>query len=78
MRFAPLTIVLAAILTTPPASDPPPAYVTVTDERVALGNQFLERGLDLSGNTVRTAYHREQADGEADAGRVAGVCHPHR
>jgi hypothetical protein len=32
------------------------AYVTATDHRVALGNQFLERGLDLSGGTVRTAY----------------------
>ena len=52
---APLTLALVSFLAAQSAGMPP-AYVAVTGDHVALGNQYLERGLDVSGRTVRTAY----------------------
>lgn len=56
MWFAPLSLILLPLATIAHAGDAPSAYVLVTGDRIVLGNQYLERGLDLSGRTVRTAY----------------------
>ena len=63
MWSVPLCILLP-LLATQSAAVVSPAYVTVTENRMVLGNQFLERALDLSENTVRTTYLKNKLTGK--------------
>ena len=64
MWSVPITSVLMPLLALCSMGETPPAYVRVTDAQVVLGNQFIERGLDLSGGTVRTIYFENKLTGK--------------
>lgn len=63
MWSVPLTYAILPLAAICSAGELPPAYVQVTDTRIVLGNQFIERGLDLGGNTVRTTYIENKLTG---------------
>jgi hypothetical protein len=51
-----LTYTLLPLLTAQFAGAASTTYVSLSENRAVMGNRFLERGLDLGGQTVRTVY----------------------